>query len=124
MPALYQLVDMHDMGLDKLYQQIVKHGIVKKKSETSSSNAAASFISDDYFRYDDQNASIQWTAGADPRGRRQKLGAQVLTEHTPDWKKTAEGRKKRSRNNNCWNFDNPNYYADKCPRPLRTELRD
>ena len=59
MPALYQLVDIYDMGLDKLYQQIVKHGIVKKKSEIPSSNTAASFISDDNFQYDDQNASIQ-----------------------------------------------------------------
>ena len=71
MPALYQLVDVHDMGLDKLYQQIVKHGTVKKKSEILSRNAATSFISDDYSQYDDHNASIQWTAGADHRGRRQ-----------------------------------------------------
>ena len=59
MPALYKLVDVHDMSLNKLYQKIVKHGIVKKKIEIPPSNAAASFISDDYSRYDDQNASMQ-----------------------------------------------------------------
>ena len=101
MPTLYQLVDVHDMGLDKLDQQIVKHGTVKKKSEIPPGNAAACFISDDYSRYDDQSASMQWTAGADLRGRRQKSGARVLTEHTFDWKKIAEGNKNRSRNNNC-----------------------
>ena len=30
----------------------------------------------------------------------------------------------RSKNNNCQNCDNPNHYADKCPRPLRLKLRD
>ena len=124
MPVLFQLVDVHDIGLDKLYHQIVKHGTFKKKSEISPSNATASFISDDYSRYDDQNESKQWKAGADPRGRRQKSGARLLTEHNPDWTKTAEGRKNRSRNNNYWNCDNPNYYADKCPRPPRPKLRD
>ena len=82
------------MGLDKLYQQIVKHRTIKKKkSEIPRNNAAVSFISHDYSRYDDQYASIQWTAKDDPRGRRQKPGARVLTEHTSDWKKTAEGKK-------------------------------
>ena len=68
MPALYRLVDIHDMSLDKFYQQIVKHGLhqcarggqggaaarlVTKKSEILPNNAAASFISDDCSRYDD-----------------------------------------------------------------------
>ena len=48
MPSLYQLVDVHDIGSDKLYQQIVKHWTVKNKSEILPSMAAASFISDDY----------------------------------------------------------------------------
>ena len=53
---------MHGKDLEKLYQQIVKHGIIKKKSEIPPSNAATSFTSDDYSKHDDLNASIQWTA--------------------------------------------------------------
>ena len=59
MLLLYQLVDVHDMRLDKIYQQIVKNVTVKKKSKSPPDNAAASFISDDFSQYDDQNASIQ-----------------------------------------------------------------
>ena len=65
----------------------MKHETVKNKSEIPPGNAAVGFISDDYSRY------VQWTTGANPRGRRQNSGARVLTEHTPDWKKTARGRR-------------------------------
>ena len=42
MPALYQLADLHDMQLDKLYQQIVKNVTAKKKVENHSEYVAVS----------------------------------------------------------------------------------
>ena len=41
-PALYQLAYLHDMQLDKIYQQIVKNVTVKKKVENYYGRVAAS----------------------------------------------------------------------------------
>ena len=84
-PALYHLADLHDMQLDKLYQQIAKNVVVKKKVENQSDRVAASFTYDDLIALDeDRNASIQWTAGTDFHGSRQPLKGRRLTDQSSD----------------------------------------
>ena len=59
-PVLYHLADLHDMQLDKLYQQIAKNVTAKKKVENHSDRVAASFTCDDLVALDeDKAAAIQ-----------------------------------------------------------------
>ena len=113
------------MQLDKIYQQIVKNVTVKWKVENHAKSVAASFTYDDLATQDeDRNTEIQWTVETDFRGYRQQLRGQVLTEHTADWKKSAEARMNKSKNLNCWNYESPNHRAYQCLKPLRPEVRD
>ena len=67
--------------------------------------------------------TIQWTAGEDFRGHWQQSRGRFSGELIPDWKKTAEAKKNKSRNCDCWNCNIPNHRADQCPKPLLPEMR-
>ena len=113
------------MQLNKLYQQIVNNVTAKKKVQNHSDCVAVSFTYDDVVALDeDRHAAIQWRAGADCYGSRQSSRARVLTEHSPDWKKTTKGRKNKLKNLACWNCESHNHRARQCPKPLRSDVRE
>ena len=57
-PALYHISDLHDIQLDKLYQQIVKNVTVKKKVKNHSDHVTASFNYDDLVFLDEDRAAV------------------------------------------------------------------
>ena len=99
--------------------------LLSKRKLKITDRVAVSFTYDDLVTLDeDRAAAIQWTASSDFYGSRQPSRGRVLTEHSSDWKKTAESRKNKSRNLACWNCDSLNHRARQCPKPLRSDVRE
>ena len=49
MPALYQLIDLHDMGLETICKKLAKSLSAKKTVEIQLEHVAASFASDNHY---------------------------------------------------------------------------
>ena len=121
-PALYEIIDLHDINLDEVYKKVAKSATSKKKVDNSSESVAASFVNDSQSLHNDRNAFIQWTSGAEFQGKQRSQG-RVLAEHIPDWKKTAEVKKRNSKRFGCWNCNADDHGAVKCPYTLSSKAR-
>ena len=121
-PSLHEIIDMHNINLDKVYKKVAKSATSKKKVHNSSESVAASFVNVNQSLHNDRNGSIQWTSGVEFQGKQRSQG-QVLTEHVSDWKKTAEVKKNNTKRFGCWNWDGEDHGTVKCPYTLSLQAR-
>ena len=65
-PALYQLIDLHDMGLEKVHKKLAKSLNATIIVDNHYEHVAARFTYNDHCCQDEnRDAVIQWAAGAE-----------------------------------------------------------